>query len=282
MRAELENMSGRKLTVKCFVREKKIYCGSDFLAVDIFRYTSTQCKAVKGKRSKKVQETAPKQRDLNDKRAKRYFVQLGNTNFGKGDLVAHLTYTEESLPETPEAAHKIVTNFLRRVDYHRKAKGLAPLKYLLVTQYGRKKNGTHRIHHHIIMNGGLDRDFVESLWWKKKVSKKQPAVMYGWANVDRLKPNEKGISELCGYMMKNSAGKKHWTQSQNLEKPWSRSNDSRYSGRTIEKICKIPKDAEAYASYWEKKYPGYKYIDSDREYNDLSGWSVYLVMRRNC
>lgn len=167
---------------KSFMREKVIHCGKDYLSPEIFPYTGTQQQAVKGKRGKKKKVSEPKQKNLNDKRAKRYFIQLANANFGEGDLAVHLTYAPEFLPDSYEEAIKIVINFLRRVAYLRKKRGLPPLKYLLITQMGR--NGK-RIHHHILMNGGLDRDEVESLWWKVKESKKKkrPAVMYGWATM---------------------------------------------------------------------------------------------------
>ena len=94
-----------------------------------------------GSAGKKVNVSAPKQKNLNDRRAKRYFIQLANGNFGVGDLVVHLTYAPEFLPESEEEAAKIVAKYLRRVAYLRKKRGLPPLKYLLVTQIGRKKNG---------------------------------------------------------------------------------------------------------------------------------------------
>ena len=153
-----------------FIREKAIHCGKDFLMPEIFPYTGRQQQAVRGRRKKKIKVTEPAQKNLNDRRAKRYFVQLALANFGKArdkDVVIHLTYAPEFLPGTEKEAHKIAVTYLRRVAYLRKKKGLPPLKYILVTQVGRKRNGTHRIHHHILMNGGLDRDELESLWWKK-------------------------------------------------------------------------------------------------------------------
>ena len=69
-----------------FQREKKIYCGPsdtpDYMEVDIYQYTDNQKTAVKGKRAKKEKVSAPKQKNLNDKNAKRYFVQLAESNFG--------------------------------------------------------------------------------------------------------------------------------------------------------------------------------------------------------
>ncbi len=52
-------------------------------------------------------------------------------------------------------------NYIRRIQRLRKKRGLPPLKYIAVTERG-KKGG--RYHHHITINGGIDRDELESLW----------------------------------------------------------------------------------------------------------------------
>ena len=270
------------------MREKVIHCGSDFIAPEIFPYSTTRQQTARGKRGKKQKISEPKQKNLNDKRAKRYFIQLANANFGKNDLAVHLSYAPEHLPGTYEEAHEIAVAYLRRIAYRREKLGLPALKYLLITQIGRNKDGTHRIHHHILMNGGLGRDEVEEMWWKVKGTKSREAVMYGWANADRLKPNKKGISQMAGYMVQDSLGKKHWTQSQNLEKPWSYNpNDNKYTRRQLEKIAKSPEDSEEYRNFWERQYRGWsgkdwELVESERRYNEQTGWAFYLTMRRKC
>ncbi|MCM1296370.1 MAG: hypothetical protein NC311_12595 [Muribaculaceae bacterium] len=272
-----------------FMREKVIHCGPSFLSPQIYPYTSEQQAVTRrGNRARKEKVSPPKQKNLNDKRAKRYFVLLALSNFFKGDIALHLSYAPEFLPETEEEAMKIVAKYLRRVAYLRKKQGLPPLKYLCVTQVGRKLNGTHRLHHHILMNGGLDRDILEALWWKEKANKtkKTQTVMYGWANADRLQPNEKGITNIAAYMVQDSAGRKHWTQSQNLDKPWFKgTNDNKYSRRQLEKIAKLPMDCEEFRDFWEKQYAGrgghdWELVDCERNYAEQSGWYFYLTMRR--
>jgi len=272
-----------KAVKNSFIREKAVHCGKDFLMPEIFPYTGRQQQAVKGRRGKKTKVTEPKQKNLNDKRAKRYFIQKALANFGKGDMVIHLTYAPEFLPQTVEEAQRIVSTYLRRMAYLRRKRGLPPLKYMVVTQVGRKRNGTHRIHHHVLVNGGLDRDEVEALWWKEEATKTQKAVMYGWANADRVKPNEKGITSLAKYMIQDSAGKKHWTQSQNLLCPWHNGpNDQKYTRRQIEKTAKLPLDCEEYKKFWERQYWGWELVDSERYYVEQAGWYFYLTMRRKC
>ena len=173
------------------MREKKIYCGKHYREVDIYPYTAAQLTAsTRGKRSKKIKETEPKQKNLNDKNARRYFTQTANLNFGSDPEALHVTatYSGKYLPDTVEQAEQEATNFLRRVQYRRKKEGLPPLKYMIVTAYTTKRNSETpvRIHHHIIMNGGLDRDVVEDLWRKRRRKGHKKGDKIGFCNADRL------------------------------------------------------------------------------------------------
>jgi hypothetical protein len=271
--------------MKNFTREKKIHCGDEYLEVDIFPYSDNQQQASRnkrGKRSKKEKESESKQKNLNDKNARRYLTQLANTNFSVRDLHVTATYSNKFLPDTIEEAEKEISNYLRRVNYKRKKEGLPPLKYIIVTEYSTKRNEEKptRIHHHIFMNGGLDRDAVEELWCKRRQKGQKKGERIGFINADRLQPDENGVAALCTYLVKNPNGKKRWSSSQNLEKPWSRTNDHKYSKREIEKIAKNPPDVD----YWEKKYPGWTLVNNDyalkMEYNEVAGWYIYLKMRR--
>lgn len=259
---------------KSYIREKRIYCGPHFLEVDIVPRTAAQDQAVKAKRGRKQNMTAPKQKNLNDKNSRRYFVQLGNANFGEDDLAVHITYAPKYKPKTEAEADREARNFLRRVAYERKKQGLPPLKYILVTEIGQRG----RIHHHIIMNGGLDRDTVESLWRKPRKKGQKQGERIGYANADRLQPDEYGIAALCNYLCKNPQSKKRWSSSQNLIKPECRKNDHKYSRKKVARIARNPDDR----AYWEKRYPGYTFTDCKPEYNEVTGWSLYVRMRRDC
>ena len=73
--------------MRTFVREKKIYCGRDFLEVDIYNYTAAEQEvAAHGRRSKKQVESTLKQVDWNDFNSRRRFLQLVNTNFTASDI----------------------------------------------------------------------------------------------------------------------------------------------------------------------------------------------------
>ena len=74
---------------KNFIREKRIYCGEEYLEVDIVAVTNMP-EAGKGKKGKSSQA----QKNLNDKRSKRRFVQIANTNFGTRKL--HTMYIDSA------------------------------------------------------------------------------------------------------------------------------------------------------------------------------------------
>ena len=264
--------------LKNFIREKKIYCGTEYLEVDIIPRTELVDMGAR-RRSKKKKVSAPKQKNLNDKNAKRYFIQLANSNFNENDLHITLTYSKEFLPETLEDAEKEVSNYIRRVSYRRKKACLSPLKYLLVTEYSLGSDGKRpvRIHHHIIMNGGLERDIIEGLWCKQKTKDRKKRERIGYANADRLQPDAYGLEALTRYLMKSPNGKKRWSSSQNLIKPLYRANDSRYSRRQIQKIVK---NEENNINFWKKQYPNWNLTDYKAEYYDCLGWCVYLKMRK--
>lgn len=257
------------------IREKKIYCGKKFLEVDIYPLANNPPRP-KG-RAKKEKVSAPKQRNLNDKNAKRYFGQLVNTNFGEGDL--HVTVTYAKVPETVEEAEKEATNYLRRIAHRRKRNGLPPLKYILVTECNSGKSGGRpvRIHHHIIMNAGLDRDTIEDLWRRPRRKGQKKGDRIGFANADRLKPDDHGLEALARYLSKDPGGKKRWSSSQNLEKPTCRTNDHKYSRRQVERIVRNEVDNQ---TFWRKMYPDWDLTECKPVYNEITGWAIYLKLRR--
>lgn len=279
---------------KSFVREKKIYCGDEYLEVDIVRVTNMP-EAGRGKKG----ESSTQQKNLNDKRSKRRFVQIANTNFGEGDLHISATYNEKHLPITLEEAERNAHNYLDRIKRKMKKETGQDLKYMLVTEYtpegdegqrltleGMEDKGTKavRIHHHIIINGGLGRDELELMWSKGRINWKRVQdpeyrknIDYlGFVNCDRLQPNENGIEGLVNYINKRKKGCKKWSTSMNLKKPKEKKNDSKYSYKRLCELAKTPEDKE----YWRKMYKGYEPTKIDFQHNDYTGWSVYLKMRK--
>ena len=273
-----------------FYREKKIDCGS-YREADIIPRTDSAEKAVKGRRGKSKKVSEPKQKDLNEKNSKRYLVQLGNGNFGAGDLHVTFTYSEKYLPRTEAEAERRIGNYLSRIAYRRKKLGLPPLKYILVTEYGYAKDDPDhtgspvRIHHHVIMNAGLDRDEVEMMWTAERINWRKydadhsygdTVERIGYVNADRIQTNENGIEALCKYVMKNPRGKKRWSSSRNLIRPVERPPaDGKYSKKKVEALAK---SNDRGLDFFQKRFPGYTIAEIRPEYYEETGWHIYLKM----
>jgi hypothetical protein len=65
-----------------------------------------------------------------------------------------------------------------------------------------------------------------------------------------------------------------------LKRPYARSNDSRWSIRTLDKLAKERPTCE----YWESRFPGWTLANkggAEYLYNDVTAsWGVYLKLRR--
>ena len=163
-------------------REKKYTCG-EYLDVYIYPVFETG-KLGGGKRAKKKPSTEA-QKKLNQRHREEKLVRLLHANFTPEDLEIHLTYKGEQ-PGSDEEAARNLRNYIRRIQRLRKKMGLPPLKYIAVTERG-KRGG--RYHHHITVNGGIDRDTLESMW------------EYGYANSRRLQFTEDGLAGLGNYIV---------------------------------------------------------------------------------
>lgn len=259
------------------IRQKTTHCGKRgekerYREIDIYASYDIKNRI----RGPKLKESTLKQKKLNDKRARRYFNQLIQTNFTEKDLHVSLTYKEKYKPETLETAQKDLENFIRRLKRKRAAAGLDPLKYVAVTEHGGKGG---RIHHHIIINGGLDRDEIEATWSTGGKGKKAGESL-GYANADRLQLDEKrGLEALSNYLMKDPKGRKRWSQSRNLTKPWESISDTAISGRTLDKLLTVPEDSQDTSAIFEKLHKGYKLLSMKREYIEEVGlWYITAKM----
>lgn len=283
-----------------FVREKKIFCGEKYLEVDIVPVTN-----IPQTGRKKKKESSQKQKNLNEKNSRRRFVQTANTNFDEGDLHLSLTYNERHLPHTLKDAEKEVHNFLNKVKRKMRKDAGLELRYMLVTEYtpenvqeerenekdpetdgqGDRNEKVVRIHHHIILNKGISRDDLELMWshtkinWKKAQDPeyRKETDSLGYANCDRLQPGENGIEALVKYINKRKKGCKKWSCSRNLKKPVIRKNDHRFSFRKIRKLAETPEDRE----YWRNLYKGYEPVSINFQYNENTGWSIYLKLKNH-
>ena len=241
-------------------REKKYICGK-YLEVNIY----PMFEIVKGKR-KKIKQTSEVQKALNNHNRKRKLTRLLNTNFTEEDLKVELTYADENLPENDEEVAKELRNFLRRLKRKRKSLGLPDLKYIVVTEKGKK---TGRYHHHCVLSGGMLLKDIQDIWGK------------GFLRSTQLREGNRGFDALAEYMEKNlthgdiEENEKAWHASRNLIQPKERTNDSRMTKRKARDLYEEPETRENF----EKLYPGYDFVECQPFYNEVNGQfylSVYL------
>lgn len=211
------------------VRTKKYYTG-DYLEIEVFN-VSKKKKPVS--RARKVKESSPAQKNLNDKRRKRYFVRLVNSNFRKGDLTIELTYSNEHLPEDRDEMRRDIRNFIARVK--RRFKKQFPdraFKYIyVIPKCSVDGSGSKaRPHFHMFLTGGLDRDLIEELWGK------------GYANTDRIKFTEVGATGKAIYMADQARSERSWSGSQNLIKPEPVVSDKAITASQMDRIINDPSD----------------------------------------
>lgn len=243
------------------IRHKKYECGN-YLDIEIFNAP----KGARGiKREKRVSESSPAQKNLNNKKAERYFVRLVHLNFFKNDLYVDLTFENEHLPETREEVLRALRNYIKTLQRYRKKNGMSHLKYIYVISNMDNCGNKVRYHVHMIIND-MDRDIVESKW------------KYGYANTDRLKFNEVGVTGKSLYMVRQTKGDRSWNGSINLVKPVAKVSDRKITPSIKRRMMSNLEDR----AYFEKMYPGWVFTDCIIEGHEdrQNGEGLYIRMRR--
>ena len=217
--------------------------------------------AGRARAAKKAGNTPEAMKKLNRERAIKHLIRLADANLTDQDI--HLTLTYKKAPATNKEVVKDVWNFLRTVKRRREQYGLPPLKAFFKEEKN-EKGTKERLHAHVLMSGGMSREELEEIWAK------------GWANADRLQPDERGLEAIVRYITKEP-GK--WHRTRNMVEPKQRTSDSKVSNA---KVKRIAKDIRAEAKeIMEKLYPKYGYVDIDVRLSDsVDGAYIRVLMRR--
>ena len=204
------------------------------------------------------------QKNLNDRNSRKQFIRLINSNFTKDDYIMHLTYSNENLPPSIEDAEKEVYKLIRKINYRRKKKKLQNAKYIYVTEYDLQKK--IRVHHHLIIDGGIDRKVMKDLWTNGIRTK-----------VEELEPDEYELSGLANYLSKDPKGKKRWKSSKGLKQPRERKSYTSFS----KKIRNMIADDTNVSIYMNSNYKSKTYLDHEIRYNKVNHmYYIYVRMRK--
>ena len=271
------------MTQQLFKRTKTNYAlktikAGEQLEVEIYPLFDKKEDIPKEGRIKKDNRQA--QGRLNDKNARKRVERLINANFDDNDLWCTFTYDDEHLPADGDidAALKNVKKFIRRLNYKRKKLNLPNCKYIYVTEY----NPTAKIrwHHHIVMDGLLDRDTVEKTWNCGKRSQ-----------IRRLEKDENGFSGMANYIVKEKErirSEKRWNSSQGLKqpevkvvknkRPGARSGNYRKIEHYVNKMVQNENMIKEQMKAW---YPDYDFTTAKVCYNDFNTrFYIYTRLRK--
>lgn len=220
------------------------------------------------------------QKNLNDKNAKKYVERLINQNFNDGDIWITLTYDDAHLPPDGDidTAIKNMQKYISRINYQRRKRGLPNAKYIYVTEYD--PAAEIRWHNHMVMDGALDMDTVESCW--KQSSRNE---------VRKLRKDENGLSGLANYIVKEKdriKSERRWNSSKGLKKPDIRVVHSKQQkkgqgnykkiGTYVDGMVKNQGAIGEIVSGW---YPDHDFANAEVYYNGFNGmFYIHARMRR--
>jgi hypothetical protein len=250
--------------VRCGVqtyRTKTIQAG-DQIEVEGFPiwYTGAESKKARESMSTEVQKRQ------NAKNARKHFERKLNANFTDSDFRVDLTYTDDDLPDECQA-QRDVQNYLRRVKYACRKKGLSQPRYMGVSEGKREGSRQKRVHHHIVICCGLNRDDLEGLW------------KMGRVRTDRLQADRYGYTALAKYMLKAPEGAKRYFCSRNLKEPKITTADTKLSMRKVERLAL---DVEENApEIFGRMFHGCELLDCEVKRSDyVAGVYIYARLRR--
>lgn len=223
----------------------------------------------------KLEKQRRAQRNLNEKNSRKECERTINANFTDNDIWGTLTYTDKNMPTSMKEAQHDMTLYIGRLNYERKKKGLAKLRYVYVTECSEKG----RWHHHFVCDGDMGLEAVEEKW--KKGRRNQ---------VRRLQKDENGLSGMANYITKQKhpetngkepPGKyqKAWKASKGLKKPEVKKNHYKFKQKDVDEVVTGRCDLEDKLTKWYGA-AGYKLASYEIRYNGMNG-RFYISARMN-
>lgn len=221
----------------------------------------------------KTAKSAEQMREENRRKSIKNFVLLVNTNFDEDDYFASLDYMPEYAPLTIEGVKRDIENYIERVKYHRKKKGLSNKNFRYAYSYHCEtyKRGIHKgknnYHIHIFMTAdGMTAKEYKDLW------------KFGMrGNITNYDPYRFGPEAAAKYLTKSAVGTKMYKCSRNMKKPEIKEKkDGQISDRKLRELGEQRIDDR---QYWESRYPSYNFVRCESQYNEFNGhWYITVIM----
>lgn len=197
------------------------------------------------------------QAKLNKKNAEKKLTRLLDENFGPRDISITLNYNDGHNPEDSDRMLKDVQNYIDRIKYLRKKRGLPPIRYIYVIEETNGQRG-HRLHCHLVMSGdGITLDEAEEKW---------TGFVAGYTHMGRVRPGrtveDKNLAALAHYMLDDTkaertmeadgknpqrrARRRMWNSSKNLRNPddYATTADKKISIRKAGRIADMLTDEQ--------------------------------------
>lgn len=225
---------------------------------------------------KKTTKTKEQMQEENRRRANREYVLRSNENFDENDFIITCEYHPDYAPTSPEAFVRDIQNYIERVKYHRRKKGLSNknFKYNFAlaeeTFKSGAKKGKPRYHFHgFITSDGMTAEELRGLW------------RYGTkGQIERFDPYLYDPDGFAMYAASQAKGKRRFMHSNNCKLPVAREKRStKVSKRKLKELAEQRIDDR---EYWEKQYPGYRFVKMEANYNAYNGhYYVTVIMYKN-
>lgn len=151
-------------------------------------------------RGRRKQKCTPRKQDVNEHGAERRLARILNCNFRHNDALLRLSYDEETLPQSREAAEAELVAFLRRVKYQLGKVGKKLDAYVCVTSDMSGDTGEPvRIHHHVVLHADAVRMEDGKLW----VGKADLETLWGRGSVNlRTLYDQPDLTPMAEYLMR--------------------------------------------------------------------------------
>lgn len=224
-----------------YIREKRIRFGDGFLDVDLYEMDDSY--EPPEKRAKRKRISPPHILAANERHSRNQLRQLIMHNFGAGDY--YLTPTYAGKPPPLEEAQKQIGNFINRLK-RLYAKNGTELRAIYVTEGGRPKDdGTYtRVHHHLVINGGIPREEIEKAWQGRQ--DQNAGTRRGYCNAATIytEAGDRGCERIAEYMAKSRTktigkGLHRWNATRNIKRPKEIISDSKFSRKRTAEIAEL-------------------------------------------